>query len=447
MTWLLSLVHALLGAVAGFMGMAGIASLWVRWFRIPTGQSNAGYYVYFVAIAGGIIGAIVGFVASRAAVDGSDSHFVRGLGYTASAGAIALALVLAASWLLADHPPTIDGRRLLIEVELRTPPVTALVERAGFDPGITLWNKHRKAYGFNTDYGSTVRPDGDRRVVTTRVELGSSAATRGLYVGWSEGCQLFVELRLPGKPTKAQFEWSEWQDETVFSPSSGWEQPGVDLHFAVRYRVIFAPERPKPPTAAERATQESAEAARAEASQREALAAIPVGAPITQYLEFTQYQFPDAIKADAFRRMRESAHFAEEYSAVVLHVNSDTAAHWMRFAAEFPGDRAPVIEAVRLAGADLAARIDSLSRKRKQTEGGGDANYDALARFGGFFSAAFALRESGVGDFTPELRAILVAARTKQNIPGVRSDIVRMASYYLQQWAGDKPAPDDPPPK
>jgi len=57
------------------------------------------------------------------------------------------------------------------------------------------------------------------------------------------------------------------------------------------------------------------------------------------------------------------------------------------------------------------------------------------------------LREAGVGDFAPELRAILVAARTKQNLPGVRSDIVRVASYYLQQWAGDKPAADDPPPK
>lgn len=58
-----------------------------------------------------------------------------------------------------------------------------------------------------------------------------------------------------------------------------------------------------------------------------------------------------------------------------------------------------------------------------------------------------ALRETGVGDFTTELRAILVAARTKQDISGARSDIVLVASYYLQQWAGAKPAPDDPPPK
>lgn len=447
MTWLLSLVHAVLGAAAGFFGMAGIGSLWIRWFRVPTGQSNAGYFVFFLAIAGGIVGAIIGFVASRVAADGSNAHFVRGLGYTAAASAISLALVLAVSWLVADLPPTIDGRRLLIEVEIRTPPVTPLVEKAGYQPGISLFNNKQKAYGFNTDYGSTVRPDGDRQIVTTRVELGSSAATRYLYVAWSEGCQFDVLLRLPGKPTKAQFEWGEWQTETVISPSKGWEQPGVDLNFTVRYRVIFEPERPKPPTAAERAAQESDDAARAEATLREQLAAIPAGAPITQYLAFTEYQVPKAIKSDAFRRMRESAHFADEYHSAVVHANSDTAAQWMRFAAEFPGDRAPVIEAIRMAGADLATRIDSLGRKPKQIEEGDDATYDALARFGGFFAATFALREAGVGDFALELRAILVAARTKQNLPGVRSDIVRVASYYLQQWAGDKPAADDPPPK
>ena len=109
MTWLLSLVHAVLGAAAGFFGMAGIGSLWIRWFRVPTGQSNAGYFVFFLAIAGGIVGAIIGFVASRVAADGSNAHFVRGLGYTAAASAISLALVLAVSWLMADLPPKIDG--------------------------------------------------------------------------------------------------------------------------------------------------------------------------------------------------------------------------------------------------------------------------------------------------------------------------------------------------
>ncbi len=447
MTWLLSLLHALLGAVAGFFGMAGMASLWVRWFRVSSAQSNAGFYVFYLAIIGAVLGGIAGLAASRFAVQGSNSNFVRGLVYTASTIAVALALAYAVSWVVADHAPTLNGRALVVEVEIRTPPVTALVERAGFQPGVSLFNNKQKAHGFNTGYGSTVRTEGDRRVVTTRVELGSSAATRYLYFAWSTGCQFQTLLELPRKPTTAQFEWSPWHDEKVISPSEGWDAPGVDQTFAVRYRVQFEPESPTPPTAAEREAQESADALHREQQLREQLAAVPAGAPIKEYLAFTRNELPKALKFAAFARMRESAQFVQEYQAAVLHGNSDTAATWMRFAAEFPGERAPAVEAIRLAGADLGRRLETLTKTVKQSADSGDAQYDVLARFGGFFGASLALREAGVGDFAPELRAILAAARTHRDKPAIRSDIVRVASYYLQQWAGDKPAPDDPPPK
>lgn len=446
MTWLLSLLHALLGAVAGFFGMAGIATQWVRWFRVSSAQSGAGYYVFYLAILGGALGGVVGLIASRYAVEGNDSNFVRGLGYTASAILLALIVVYAVSWPIADHAPKLDGRALTIEMEIRTPPVTPLVESAGFHPGVSLFNSRAKAHGFNTDYGSTVRADGDRRIVTTTVELGSSSETRYLYVAWSKGCQFQVIPKLPRKPTKAQFEWSEWQEETVVSPSDGWEAPGVDLKFAVRYRVQFAPERPKPLTAAERATQEATYAERRDQEQRAQLAAIPTDASINEYLPFTRYEIPDSLKAEAYKRIRESARFEEEYKAAVLQANSDTAASWMRLAPELPGNRAPVAEIIRQAGEDLGRRLESLATKNSAKTDSDDATYDVLARFGGFYFAAGELRAAKAGDFAPELRAILKTARTQQKRPGIRSDIVRVASYSLQKWAGDKPAPDDPPP-
>lgn len=447
MTWLHSLLHALLGAIAGFFGMAGIASQWVRWFRISNAQSGAGYYVFYLSILGAVVGGVAGLVASRFAVDGNDSNFARGLGYTTAAILLGLAVVYAVSWPMADHAPTLDGRALVIELEIRTPPVTPFVESAGFEPGISLFNSRQKPHGFNTDFGNTTRSEGDRRVVTTRVELGSSTETRYLYIAWSKGCQFQVIPKLPRKPTKAEFEWSEWQNETVISPSDGWELPGVDLTFAVRYRVQFAPERPKPPTAAERSAQDSSDSLRAEQEQRAALAAIPSGAAISQYLSFTRYEIPKLIRTEAYRRIRESARFEEEYRAAVLQANSDTAASWMRLAAEFPGDRAPVAEIIRLAGESLGKRIDSLAVSNSRRPKTDDDTYDVLARFGGFYFAAAELRGARAGDFVPELRAILKAARTQQKRPGIRSDIVRVASYSLQQWAGDKPAPDDPPPR
>jgi hypothetical protein len=49
-------------------------------------------------------------------------------------------------------------------------------------------------------------------------------------------------------------------------------------------------------------------------------------------------------------------------------------------------------------------------------------------------------------DFTPELGAILELARVRQDSYVMRQDVVRVASYYMQQWAGLAPLPTDPKP-
>jgi hypothetical protein len=447
MKGLLSVTTVVLGAVAGFFGMILIASQWVRWFRISSFEGGSGYYVVLMALIGSVVGGIVAFAASRVSVVGNNPSFIRGAGYALTAIAASLFIVYVASWLIADHPPTIDGRRLVVELEIRTPAVTPLLDSAGYQPSVSLFNGSRKLRGYNSNPGSTVRTEGDRRVVSTRVELGSSAATRYLYVAWSDGCQFQTTLEMPGNPGPAQFEWSPWRDESAFLPSNGWEKPAVDLIFGLRYRVQFAPDVPPPPTAAERQAQDEAEVLHHVQALRASLTAIPHGAPIAQYLEFTDYGVPQDIKSEALARMRDSEHFTQEYAAAARHANGDTAAMWMRFAAEFPGDRAPVAEAIRLAGEDVRDRLEALDSTAKGDDDSGNVIYDVLVRFGGFFGSAFSLRELAAGDFAPELRGILKVARTRQNLPGIRSDVVRVASYYLQQWAGDAPAADDPPPK
>jgi hypothetical protein len=49
-------------------------------------------------------------------------------------------------------------------------------------------------------------------------------------------------------------------------------------------------------------------------------------------------------------------------------------------------------------------------------------------------------------DFTPELGAILELAWVRQNSYVMRQDVVRVASYYMQQWAGIVLLPTDPKP-
>ena len=61
--------------------------------------------------------------------------------------------------------------------------------------------------------------------------------------------------------------------------------------------------------------------------------------------------------------------------------------------------------------------------------------------------AARALQGKDGVDLTPELRIILELARVRQDSYVMRQDVVRVASYYLQQWAGLAPLPTDPKPE
>jgi hypothetical protein len=49
--------------------------------------------------------------------------------------------------------------------------------------------------------------------------------------------------------------------------------------------------------------------------------------------------------------------------------------------------------------------------------------------------------------FVPQLQHILEPARARQTSDVLRIDVVRVASYYLQQWGGIAPLATDPPPR
>jgi hypothetical protein len=60
--------------------------------------------------------------------------------------------------------------------------------------------------------------------------------------------------------------------------------------------------------------------------------------------------------------------------------------------------------------------------------------------------AVRALQSKDGIDLTPELGTILELARVREDSYVMRQDVVRVASYYMQQWAGVAPLPTDPKP-
>ena len=119
MSWLASLLVALVTAAAGLVLGGYVASLAVGWYRVSAFEGGAGYFVVAFALLGFVLGAIVGLVMSRVVADSMHLGIWRTLlASQVTISTIAL-LVGGVARLAADVPPTLGGERLLLVVEVR----------------------------------------------------------------------------------------------------------------------------------------------------------------------------------------------------------------------------------------------------------------------------------------------------------------------------------------
>src|SRR5262245_19662498 len=163
MSWLLSLVIAVLDALLGCFAAGLVASLCVDWYRITSREGASGYFVIAVGFLGGIAGFLIGFVVSRIVAAGAEPGFLKGLGISAGLiVAIALIATLIA-WLFADIPPRLDGQLLNLAVEIRLPvgetqsPAAATGESFLTLGSINPWTHVQRAYELGKLYLADAR--------------------------------------------------------------------------------------------------------------------------------------------------------------------------------------------------------------------------------------------------------------------------------------------------
>ena len=68
MTWLVSVLVALICGVVGLFLGGFIANSCVTWYQISSREGESGYFVIFIAIGGGIAGLILGFIAADSTI-------------------------------------------------------------------------------------------------------------------------------------------------------------------------------------------------------------------------------------------------------------------------------------------------------------------------------------------------------------------------------------------
>lgn len=249
MSWPSSALVAVILAVAGAVGAFWMASLAVDWLRIPAREGEAGYFAVLMGLLGIVAGAVVGLVVSRYAGGAGFGGFARGLG---SAAAVLAALIGAGgllAWMQYDPVPMAGGRGLMLEVEVRGPRGMAFEVPAGQEISwestpLKVW---LGAHGGGSASGelrfAEAKAEGDRRIIPGTIRIVTSK--RSLYLGLQRGATdpahyITVEMPRPLDPERSQ--WSDWR---TFPPDPAAADETGPEGFAVRYRLVLAPQEPE----------------------------------------------------------------------------------------------------------------------------------------------------------------------------------------------------------
>ena len=235
MRWLRALGIGVITAVIGGALAIYFGDLGTRAHGVSDFEGGRGMLIAFVLLPAGLLcGFIAGLAWGRRAGQGA-AHFFRDTGLAVATTTALIAGAGGLAWATADHAPTVEGREIELEFEVRIPASStapADLKAGGFSANLSTTQSDNRFAELKFD---AVRAENDARVLPGVAGLYSRSVERHLLVGnWPS--QVFA-LKLPAVPTQADFTWSDWI--APFEIADGSAVPAGQA-FAVRYRVRFA---------------------------------------------------------------------------------------------------------------------------------------------------------------------------------------------------------------
>lgn len=221
MSWVVTFLCAVLGAAIGGVGMFGISSLCVRWYRISSFEGNSGYFMLFLIAFGIVGGFLAGAVSARVGFGYVGEAWYVQLGSSVVGTAAVLGLVLAISYLRADFEPDVDPRGLAVVWEVRLPVVddadafavkTPPAEWPDKELRLQMVNVRRGKVGSAQDAKfdrSAFRQEDGQWILTARVPLFTAKGEFCVNLTMGGRDDGFWP-RLSPKPTEHEFAWSYW---------------------------------------------------------------------------------------------------------------------------------------------------------------------------------------------------------------------------------------------
>jgi hypothetical protein len=433
MNWFLSIFIGILTATVGAIGAGFVANAAVDWYRITSREGASGYFVVFMGLVGMIGGLLIGIVAARLVAASGSPGFFKGLGCALGTAITLLAVIGGLAWLAADLPPKIDGKELELAVEVRCP--TGFEMPRDVSSPYSWYVSLTAAHGSRSQGTGTLRlqeaiqVDG-RWIIPATVFLHTSDLGKSLGIGLAGHPEQFFNLPLPAKPSRTDMSWSAWLDDPHFGDLS---KPAPEIALATRFRVQFWTPPPPPP----QPTQVEIEA-QAEAADEMAFRALAPDAPIAEWLRFTHYSQPQSRRAAAAAVIAQRPDVVAEMSAHIRSTDHGAADIALRTVALLDQPPAGLGDAVNDVGRQIADAIRDVNATTVEH----DPRYERAAavevRFAGWTEAARTLHDKAGVDLLPVMQEILALARVRSESIAMQ-DVVRVSSYYVEQWGGTSP--------
>ncbi len=237
MTWLASLLIAILAGIFGVACTVVVFSFCGNWYRISNSEGAAGYLMIVCAALGGVVAFAVGLIAARLVAAGVSSGFFKGLAL-ACGSVLTLSLIAAVIlWARSDRGPRLPadkvvsvGRSLVLAVEVRAAknfPATNAIDESTAEAGLYLLGVGRQPTG-KFRFAEAKEIDAHWLVPAT-VPLVSHSREIFLEVRFNKEIWFRVALPLRRTSLKEVGKWSAWIDA---EPG-----PAGAPTFSARYRV------------------------------------------------------------------------------------------------------------------------------------------------------------------------------------------------------------------
>jgi len=200
-------------------------------------EGGRGMFVVFVCAPLGIlVGLVIGIVSSILVRRQGPAGFVVAQGWSLLIVCGLAGVLAGVPYLLSDKPPTMDGKPLELQFELRAPARFKIPDQPdGYSIRVSLYTNNRQTeYGF-IDWNEITK-DAEHATVPGHVPLSTHSKTRSLLasIGNEPVASQFFELRIPPAPRKEDEAWSDW----IFATQRADLTPIPETErMAIRYRV------------------------------------------------------------------------------------------------------------------------------------------------------------------------------------------------------------------